>query len=91
MFNMQQSGFTGPQSLEETDAQLKENKMLAGLLGGQMGQASQMDSGGSNTAAGLNVANSLISGLGSAYLMNKNGADESFLKKNKAMAGLLGG
>jgi hypothetical protein len=91
MFNMQQQGFTGPQSLDDTEAQLKKNKMLAGMLGQQMTGASQQDSGGSNTAAGLNIANSLVSGLGSAYLMNKNGADENFLKKNKAMAGLLGG
>lgn len=91
MFNMQQSGFTGPQSLGETEEQLKKNKMLAGMLGQQSAAGGQFNSGGSNTAAGLNVANSLISGLGSAYLMNKNGADEGYLKKAKALGGLLGG
>lgn len=91
MFNMQQSGFTGPQSLGETEEQLKKNKMLAGLLGQQSQQAGQLNSGGSQTAGGLNIANSLVSGLGSAYLMNKNGADESYLKKNKMLAGMLGG
>ena len=91
MFNMTNNGGSGPMSLDETEANLKKNKMLAGMLGQQSAAGGQFDSGGSSTAAGLNIANSLVSGLGSAYLMNKNGADESFLKKNKAMAGLLGG
>lgn len=91
MFNMTNNGGSGPMSLDETEANLKKNKMLAGLLGQQSAGGGQFNSGGSDTAAGLNVANSLISGLGAAYLMNKNDGAEGFLKKNKAMAGLLGG
>lgn len=91
MFDMQNQQNFGPVPMEDTEAQLKKNKMLAGLLGGQMQQAGQANSGGSQTAAGLNIANSLVAGLGSAYLMNKNGADESYLKKNKMLAGMLGG
>lgn len=91
MFNMTNNGGSGPMSLDETEANLKKNKMLASMLGQQSAAGGQFDSAGNQTAAGLNVANSLISGLGSAYLMNKNGADESFLKKNKALAGMLGG
>lgn len=89
MFGMNNQ-FVGPMSMEEQGSDLRKNKMLANLLQQQSQQASQNQSPDA-TSGGINIANGMLSGLGAAYLMSKNGQDENLLKRNRMMAGMLGG
>lgn len=75
----------GPQSLEEQDAALKKNKMLAQMLA-QNGQNSAQASSPDATSGGMNIANSLVSGLAAGYMADKNSKIEGALDKNKRMA-----
>jgi hypothetical protein len=90
MFNMNSKNFVGPMSLDGQEEDLRKNKMLAGMLQ-RSSQQSAENASPDSTSGGLNIANSLVAGLGAAYLANKNGQDENLLKKNKALAGILGG
>lgn len=85
-----QDKFVGPMSLEDQETDLRKNKILAALLQKNAQQSSQ-NFAPDSTSGALNIANSLIGGLGAAYLMNKNDQNENILKKNRAMAGLLAG
>ena len=90
MFNMNSKNFVGPMSLDEQEEDLRKNKMLAGMLQ-KSSQQSTENASPDAVSGGLNIANALVGGLGAAYLANKNGQDENLLKKNKALAGILGG
>lgn len=81
---MFENNFMGPQSLEEQNASLQKNKMLAQMLA-KNGQGSAQASSPDSTSGGLNIANSLVSGLAAGYMADKNAQVEGALDKNKRM------